>query len=224
MRLNRLWPVLAGMLCFGLVGALQAHAQGVDGSVTLMWTAPGDDSLTGTAMRYDIRYSLFPITEESFVYSAGVGGLPPPALPGTIQQFTVYGLLPGIRYYFALKTADERLNWSRMSNVIAFAGNTVSVGPGTGRALAFSAPMPNPARSSTSFQWSTVAPARVRVEIFDVQGRVVNVLANGPQSQTEGLLRWDLRDLTGRTVPAGVYLARARLGDTVITRRILVQR
>ena len=67
MRLNRLWPVLAGMLVFGL-GASAAHAQGTTGSVTLIWTAPGDDSLTGTATRYDIRYSLFPITDENFAY------------------------------------------------------------------------------------------------------------------------------------------------------------
>ncbi len=222
MRLNRLWPVLAGTLVFGLWAAA-AQAQGVDGSVTLIWTAPGDDSLTGTATRYDIRYSLFPITEDSFNYCQGPGTLPRPATPGTTQQFTIYGLFPGLKYYFALKTADERLNWSKISNVVAFSGTTVSVGGAEGTRLAFSSPMPNPARSSTSFQWSTPRPTHVEVTIFDVQGRTVAFLANGTQPQNEGLLSWDLRDYTGRTVPTGVYLARARLGDAVITRRVLVQ-
>lgn len=222
MRLFRLWPVLAGMLVFGL-GATAAHAQGSDGSVTLIWTAPGDDSLTGTATRYDLRYSLFPITEESFAYCAGTPGLPRPANPGTTQQFTIYGLFPGLRYYFALKTADERLNWSKISNVVAFAGNTLAVGP-EGVRLAFSSPMPNPARSSTTFQWSTPRPAHLEVEIFDVQGRSVAWLANGDTFGREGTLTWDLRDRNGSTVPTGVYLARARIGDAVITRRVLVQR
>ena len=35
----------------------QALAQVTPNSVTLTWTAPGDDSLTGNATRYDIRYS-----------------------------------------------------------------------------------------------------------------------------------------------------------------------
>ena len=117
MRLNRLWPVLAGMLVWGLGAATLAHAQGTNGSVTLIWTAPGDDSLTGTATRYDIRYSLFPITEDNFKYCSGPGGLPRPVGPGIVQQFTVFGLFPGLRYYFAMRTADERLNWSRLSNV-----------------------------------------------------------------------------------------------------------
>ena len=118
MRFSRLWPVLAGML----VGFLwvDASAQG-NGSVSLQWTAPGDDSLTGTATRYDLRFSLFPINETNFVYCQGPTGLPKPTIPGVLQRVTVYGLLPGLRYYFALKTADERLNWSRISNVIAFA-------------------------------------------------------------------------------------------------------
>lgn len=222
MRLNRLWPVLAGMLVFGL-GASAAHAQGTTGSVTLIWTAPGDDSLTGTATRYDIRYSLLPITDENFAYCTGPTTTPRPAIPGTTQQFTVYGLFPGLRYYFALKTADERLNWSRISNVVAFAGNTVSVGP-DGIHLAFSSPMPNPARSSTTFQWATPRPTRVVVTIFDVQGRLVANLANGDTQGNEGSMTWNLRDYTGATVPSGVYLARARIGDTEITRRVLVQR
>lgn len=221
MRLNRLWPVLAGTLVFGLWAAA-AHAQGVDGSVTLIWTAPGDDSLTGTATRYDIRYSLFPITEDTFNYCQGPSALPRPALPGTTQQFTIYGLFPGLKYYFALKTADERLNWSRISNVVAFSGTTVAVGP-DGTRLAFSAPMPNPARSSTTFEWSTPRPTTVEVTIFDVQGRTVQALGDGVSAGTSGALTWDLRDRTGRMVPTGVYLARARVGDAVITRRVLVQ-
>jgi len=222
MRLNRLWPVLAGMFVFGL-GATVAHAQGTTGSVTLLWTAPGDDSLTGTATRYDIRYSLFPITEENFAYCSGPTAVPRPAFPGTTQQFTIYGLFPGLRYYFALKTADERLNWSKMSNVVAFSGNTVSVSP-EGFRLSFSAPAPNPARSSTTFQWAAPGATRLEVTIFDVQGRYVAFLADGDQPQNEGVLTWNLRDSNGSAVPTGVYLARARIGDTVITRRVLVQR
>lgn len=221
MRLIRHWPVLAGMLVFCL-GARPAHAQSADGSVTLIWTAPGDDSLTGTATRYDIRYSLFPITEANFNYCSGPGGLPRPAAAGTVQQFTVYGLFPGLRYFFALKTADERLNWSKISNVIAFAGSTTAVGP-RGDHLAFSSPVPNPAQSATAFAYDLPTPSSMEVTVFDVQGRIVRFLTSGERPSGAGILRWDLRDGEGRSVPTGVYLARARIGETVITRRVLVE-
>ncbi len=221
MRLTRLWPVLAGMLVGGF-GA-NAFAQEPTGSVTLQWTAPGDDSLTGTASRYDIRYSLFPINELNFVYCSGPGGLPRPAAPGTVQRFTVYGLLPGLRYYFALKTADERLNWSKVSNIVAFAERAVGVDPDS-PPFEFRSPIPNPARSSAGFSYSLAAPARVQVELFDVQGRLVRRLADGHEPAGFRLITWDLRDLQGQRVPVGVYLARAQLGDQVFTRRVLVAR
>ena len=34
--------------------------------VTLAWSAPGDDGFVGVALRYDLRYSLEPITTVNF--------------------------------------------------------------------------------------------------------------------------------------------------------------
>jgi hypothetical protein len=208
-----------------LVGSFcaEAFAQEPSGSVTLQWTAPGDDSLTGTATRYDIRFSLFPINELNFVYCTGPGGIPRPGSPGTLQRFTVFGLLPGLRYYFALKTADERLNWSRISNVVAFAEPAVGVDPDS-PPFEFRSPVPNPARASAGFAYSLATAANVQVDVFDVQGRLLRRLANTHMPAGAGLLTWDLRDKFGDRVAVGVYLARAQLGDMVITRRILVAR
>jgi hypothetical protein len=219
MRLFRLWPVVAGLLLCAAWGS--AFAQ--DGSVTLQWTAPGDDSLTGTASRYDMRVSLFPITETSFPYCSGPTGLPHPASPGTLQRFTVYGLLPGLRYYFALKTADERSNWSKISNVVAFAQPVAGVDP-LADVPQFSSPIPNPARNQTGFAFVLPQREGFNVEIFDVQGRMVVRVAGGEREAGPGLINWDLRDLSGQKVAAGVYLVRARIGDTQFMQRLLVTR
>ena len=221
MRLIRLWPVLAGMLV-GFCWA-DVHAQQPGGSVTLQWSAPGDDSLSGTAARYSLRYSLFPINEQNFVYCAGPGGLPRPSAPGSVQRFTVFGLLPGLRYYFALKTADERLNWSRLSNVVAFAEPAVGVDPEAPH-LQFASPIPNPARSAAGFSYALPAAARLRVDICDIQGRLVRRLADISEPAGAGLLTWDLRDQSGDGVAVGVYMVRASLGGTVFTRRVIVAR
>jgi len=45
---------------------LAAHAQVTPTSVRLTWTTPGDDSLTGTASQFDLRYSTAQITAANF--------------------------------------------------------------------------------------------------------------------------------------------------------------
>ena len=221
MRPIRFWPVLAGMLV-GILGA-EAHAQSPPGSVVLQWTAPGDDSISGTASRYDLRYSLFPITEASFAFCSGPSGLPHPSAAGSLQQFTVFGLLPGVRYYFALKTADERLNWSKLSNVAAFAQPTVGVDPSTLK-LEFASPYPNPTRSAVNFSYAFPTAGRLEVNVFDLQGRLIRSLARADMPPGAGTLTWNLLDNTGGTVGAGVYLVNAKLGETEFHRKLLVVR
>ena len=87
-------------------------------SVYLTWTAPGDDSLTGTASQYDMRYSTSPITTANFFSATRWTNMPAPLIAGTKQSVTITGLSPGTTYYFAFKTADEVPNWSGISNVV----------------------------------------------------------------------------------------------------------
>lgn len=113
------FAVVLGLLA-GLIGAaLPAQAQTTSTSVTLGWTTPGDDSLTGTASQFDLRYSTSPITAGNFAAATRFGGMPVPAAPGTHQSVVVTGLTPATTYYFAIKTGDDVPNWSLVSNVIS---------------------------------------------------------------------------------------------------------
>ena len=86
-------------------------------SITLTWTAPGDDGNTGTASQYDIRYSTSEIvTEADWNSATQCNGEPTPQVAGTIETFTITGLAQNTSYYFALKTADEVPNWAKISN------------------------------------------------------------------------------------------------------------
>ncbi len=85
-------------------------------SFELTWTAPGDDYKTGTATRYDIRYSVRPVTNEDEWNRALVVADPPSPKPaGASESFTVSGLTAK-NYFFVIKTADELDNWSQISN------------------------------------------------------------------------------------------------------------
>jgi phosphodiesterase/alkaline phosphatase D-like protein len=86
-------------------------------SVALTWTATGDDGNTGTAQEYDVRYSTSVISNANWASATQATGEPAPDVAGTVQHFTVTGLLPDQDYHFALKTRDEIPNESTLSNV-----------------------------------------------------------------------------------------------------------
>ncbi|OGR65840.1 MAG: hypothetical protein A2X31_00640, partial [Elusimicrobia bacterium GWB2_63_22] len=95
---------------------IDAQADAANG-ITVRWTAPGDDGLSGRAALYDLRYSELPITDvNAFSAATRVTGLAVPSPAGQPEAATVGGLTGGVTYYFALKTADEAGNTSGLSD------------------------------------------------------------------------------------------------------------
>jgi hypothetical protein len=94
-----------------------AATEATSTTVTLTWTAPGDDGNTGTASTYDIRYSTETITDANWGPAIQCSDEPAPAAADAEHTFTVTGLSPDTTYYFAVKTADEVPNWSGLSNI-----------------------------------------------------------------------------------------------------------
>jgi hypothetical protein len=83
---------------------------------------------------------------------------------------------------------------------------------------------PNPMTAVTTLAYTLPAPAAVRMEVFDLQGRRVARLVN--RTQDPGLHRvdWDGRDDRGRGVGSGVYFVRLRALDQVRTSRVILTR
>jgi len=88
-----------------------------DTTATLSWTAVGDDSTTGTATSYDVRYSTSAITASNWSSATQATGEPAPAAAGTGQTFTVRNLSRQSTYYFAARVSDDAGNISPLSNV-----------------------------------------------------------------------------------------------------------
>ena len=85
-------------------------------SITLHWTATGDDGTSGKATTYELHFSEQPIAgtdTTSWWNSSGTAGiLPAPKTAGTSESYTMSGLATGSTYYFVLKVADEAQNVS----------------------------------------------------------------------------------------------------------------
>jgi len=206
-----------------LVAATPAWSVRPTSSVTLEWTAPGDDGRFGRAQAYLLRYSTQPITDANFDQASAVPKMAKPRPGGTRESFTVEGLEPATQYYFALKAMDEAGNWSALSNVAASWSPTTG-SDGIPEALSFSAPWPNPARASVSWAFALPLVTVIDVEAFGVDGRRVRRIANAWHPAGRGEIVWDLRDDAGNRVAAGIYLVRARLGDSVWSARVSVVR
>jgi len=86
-------------------------------SMSLRWTAPGDDGAVGTAASYDIRYSTSAITTSNWASATQATGEPAPAAAGTQQTFTINGLTPSRTYYVAIRATDSSGNVAGISNV-----------------------------------------------------------------------------------------------------------
>ena len=114
--------LLFALIIFAVASG-ELNAQGQTTSVTLTWTAPGDDGNTGTASQYDIRYSTSPINDGNWDAAIQVQGEPDPQPAGTEESFTITGLEPNTAYYFAIMTADEVPNWSGLSNIASVTTN-----------------------------------------------------------------------------------------------------
>jgi len=127
-----------------------------DSTVTMQWTATGDDGLIGTATSYDLRYRTVPIaaTDTLTWWNAAtrVTGLPVPRVAGSTDSMRVRGLTPLTTYYFLVRVGDEVPNWSGYSNVAvkatsgdltapaAIADLTVTATTGTSAAVRWTAP------------------------------------------------------------------------------------
>ena len=90
-------------------------------TITLSWTAPGDDGNEGTANSYDLRYTTAGqiLSEIDFNNAIQVQDEPAPKIAGSSETFIVTGLNMGTTYYFSLKTEDEAGNISELSNSVA---------------------------------------------------------------------------------------------------------
>ncbi len=84
--------------------------------------------------------------------------------------------------------------------------------------------MPNPFAGSTTIKYALPAAGHVKLEVFDVTGRLVSVLVDGPQAAGFQAVVWEGRDARGNEMPSGVYFYRLSLEDETRTMKMLLLR
>ena len=100
-----------------------------NGNINLSWIAPAEDSVGSSPLTsYLVRYALADIVDEAGWDAATpvASGIPtPPKNPGLAETMTVSGLIPGLRYYIAVRGVDEFGNQGGIVTASAFAKSPI---------------------------------------------------------------------------------------------------
>lgn len=82
---------------------------------------------------------------------------------------------------------------------------------------------PNPFNSSTKIPFGLDTSGNVKIDIYDVTGRIVRTLVNGFY-QIGDVVEWDGRDDRNRSVASGVYVYQIRFQNRLLSKKMLMVR
>jgi len=83
---------------------------------------------------------------------------------------------------------------------------------------------PSPAFSAVTIPLSLAQPGRVRIDVYDLSGRMVSTVANTDMAAGVQNLVWSLTGNDGRPLPSGIYTVRASGADFSGSQQLVVVR
>ena len=91
------------------------------------------------------------------------------------------------------------------------------------KAFALEMVAPNPASGPLRVNFAVAKATPIRLEVLDVQGRVMATLADGVYPAGRYQAMWDGAGNSGR-VPAGLYFVRYQAAGLKFTKRVIIAR
>jgi len=189
-------------------------------SITVRWTAPSDEDGAERAAAYDVRYSTSSIVASGWNDLIQAIGEPAPGLSGYTDSFTIVGLNPDTWYYVVIKSADQALNWSEMSNVLYV--KTQSLIEELPKWFTLSQNYPNPFNLSTKIDYYLPFATDAEIDIINVLGQHVATIVDDFIAAGNHSVVWDGVSSRGHDLPSGVYFYRIRADDFENTKKMML--
>ena len=188
------------------VSLLTLSTEATAGRVRIEWYAPGDEiSLISVYRR---------TTDSNWVLQ----GHPQPDASRRIiyEDETVS---PGVSYGYRLVVRDVTGYETAIETWVS-----VPAGRSAPAALRLEPARPNPFGRQAALWFGLPRGGRVRLVVYDVQGRRVASVVDREEVAGWGSVVWDGRDKAGREVGSGTYFLRLELGDEVQVRKVVLAR
>lgn len=171
--------------------------------LSLVWEASAEQDLAG--------YKVY-VGRKSRKYDYAV-------MAGLATEWSLEGLEPSGRYYFAVTAFNTAGNESLFSGEAVF-----SFDPGDQTHFSLGNNYPNPFNPVTSIPFTLYRPSEIHMAVYDVIGREVRVLLKGEQVAGHYVVSWDGTDRAGRPAASGVYFCRLLVGSFCQIRKLLLTR
>lgn len=81
---------------------------------------------------------------------------------------------------------------------------------------------PNPFNPSTTIRYFLAKKSKVTLEIYNLNGQLINILVNIEQTAGEKSVQWNGCDHSGQRVSSGIYFYRLQTPDNVMVRKLLL--
>ncbi len=81
---------------------------------------------------------------------------------------------------------------------------------------------PNPFNPSTTITYKLEQPTHVRLDVYDIAGRLINTLIDQYQVGGRYSARWNSDDNRGSKLASGMYFARLQVGDQVAVAKMIL--
>jgi hypothetical protein len=81
---------------------------------------------------------------------------------------------------------------------------------------------PNPFNPTTTISFALAKMTTARLDVFDILGRTVRTLQDGPLTAGVHSIIWDGKDGEGHVAASGIYFYRLRAGEASQTRKMIL--
>ncbi|MBI4727356.1 VCBS repeat-containing protein [candidate division TA06 bacterium] len=131
------------------------------------------------------------------------------------SKYTQYQVIFTTNDYFGTPTVDGfSLDYQIITGIAGGAGEE------SGRKYFKISNLPKLGGADIVYQLSV--PERVRINIYNIEGRLVANLANTVQSSGQHQLKWEAKNASGSMVSSGIYICRAEIGRDIYFGKIVL--
>jgi hypothetical protein len=197
----------------GWVSKAYSLAPWVGKSVFIRFRYMTDDGTTGSGVYIDDVWPV-PAFADRTVISNNI----------TDTLYEVTGKTPDT-YYYRVRGHNTAWNWGDQGPLedIVVTGTGIAQEP-TGKLVTSIFKVgPNPVTAGAQVSYALERAGAASLDVYDATGRQVKNLASGMRKAGSYTASWDAKDMTGRSVPAGVYYVRLSANVTSTARLTVVR-